>query len=43
MLRRKPSWIYRHAAHLPFIVKRASPRDRLLCSEQGIRRYLARR
>ena len=42
LLRRRPSWIYRHAAHLPFVVKRA-PRSRLLCSEQGIQRYLARR
>jgi len=41
MLRRKPSWIYRHA-DLPF-VKRTSARSPLLCSEQGIRRYLARR
>lgn len=43
VLRRKPSWLYRHAAHLPFVVKRTSPRSPLLCSEQGIRRYLARR
>jgi hypothetical protein len=43
MLRRKPSWIYRHSSHLPFIVKRTSPRSPLLCSEQGIWRYLARR
>jgi hypothetical protein len=42
MLRRKPSWLYRHS-HLPFVVKRTSPRSPLLCSEQGIRRYLARR
>lgn len=43
MLRRAPSWLYRHAADLPFVVKRESPRSPLLCSEQGIRRYLARR
>jgi hypothetical protein len=42
MLLRKPSWIYRHA-DLPFIVERTSPRSPILCSEQGIRRYLARR
>ena len=42
MSRRQPSWLYRHAADLPF-VKRTSPRSPLLCSEQGIRRYLARR
>jgi hypothetical protein len=43
ILRRKPSWIYRHAAHLPFVVKRDSPREPLRCSERGIQRYLARR
>jgi hypothetical protein len=42
MLRRQPSWIYRNVAHLPFVVKRTS-RSPILCSEQGIRRYLARR
>jgi hypothetical protein len=41
LLRRKRSWLYRHWRHLPF-VKRTGPRSPLLCSEQGIRRYLNR-
>jgi predicted transcriptional regulator len=39
MLRRKPQWIYRNAARLPF-VKRIS-RKSLLCSKNGISRWLA--
>jgi hypothetical protein len=41
MLRRRPQWIYRNAAHLPF-VKRIS-RKSLLCSKNGISRWLASR
>jgi hypothetical protein len=41
MLRRTPSWIYRNADRLPF-VKRLGPKSPLLCSEQGIQRYLHR-
>lgn len=41
MLRRKPQWIYRNAATLPF-VKRIS-RKSLLCSKNGILRWLAAR
>jgi len=41
LLRRKRSWLYRHWRQLPF-VKRTGPRSPLLCSEQGIRRYLNR-
>jgi hypothetical protein len=41
LLRRKVRWVYRNAAKLPFI-KRVGPRS-LLCSEEGIRRWLARR
>jgi hypothetical protein len=41
MLRRKPQWIYRNAARLPF-VKRISPKS-LLCSKNGISRWLATR
>jgi hypothetical protein len=41
MLRRKPQWIYRNAARLPF-VKRITPRS-LLCSKNGISRWLATR
>lgn len=40
-LRRTPRWLYRHADHLPF-VKRLSPHSPLLCSEQGIAKWLAR-
>jgi hypothetical protein len=39
ILRRAPRWIYRNAERLPF-VKRVS-RKSLLCSEQGIYRWLA--
>jgi hypothetical protein len=39
ILRRAPRWIYRNAERLPF-VKRIS-RKSLLCSEQGIYRWLA--
>ena len=42
ILRRAPSWIYRHS-DLPFVEKRNSPRERILCSEQRLWRYLARR
>jgi hypothetical protein len=41
ILRRRPQWIYRNAAHLPF-VKRIS-RKSLLCSKNGISRWLATR
>jgi hypothetical protein len=41
MLRRKVRWIYRGADTLPF-VRRIGPRS-LLCSEQGIKRWLERR
>lgn len=41
LLRRRRTWIYRHAATLPF-VKRIS-RKSLLCSEAGIKRWLAGR
>jgi predicted DNA-binding transcriptional regulator AlpA len=41
MLRRSRQWIYRQAPHLPF-VKRIS-RKSLLCSEAGIKRWLATR
>jgi hypothetical protein len=41
MLRRRPQWIYRNAASLPF-VKRIS-RKSLLCSKNGIIRWLATR
>ena len=41
MLRRSRQWIYRNAPRLPF-VKRIS-RKSLLCSEAGIRRWLASR
>jgi hypothetical protein len=43
MLRRAPSWIYRNAAHLPFVQKRDESGERIRCSERDIRRYLARR
>jgi hypothetical protein len=39
ILRKSRQWIYRHAPMLPF-VKRIS-RKSLLCSEAGIRRWLA--
>ena len=41
ILRRKPQWIYRNAARLPF-VKRIS-RKSLLCSKNGMSRWLAAR
>lgn len=41
VLRRSRQWIYRNAAHLPF-VKRIS-RKSLLCSRIGIARWLARK
>jgi hypothetical protein len=41
ILRRKPQWIYRNAARLPF-VKRISPKS-LLCSKNGISRWFAAR
>lgn len=42
LLRRKVTWIYRNSDTLPF-VKRLAPHSPLLCSEKGIRLYLARR
>lgn len=41
LLRVTPRWIYRNAAKLPF-VRRVGPRA-LLCSERGLKKYLARR
>jgi hypothetical protein len=40
-LRREPRWIYRQAAKLPF-VRRISRRS-ILCSQQGLERWLANR
>ena len=41
LLRRSRQWIYRNAAHLPF-VKRIS-RKSLLCSKNGIAHWLERK
>jgi hypothetical protein len=41
LLRRNRQWIYRHARHLPFVIRIS--RKSLLCSEEGIRRWLATR
>jgi hypothetical protein len=41
MLRRKPQWIYRNAATLPFV--RRISRKSLLCSKNGILSWLASR
>ncbi len=41
ILRRSRRWLYRNADRLPF-VKRLSPKS-ILCSESGIRRWLATR
>ena len=40
ILRKKPRWIYRNKAKLPF-VRRVSGRG-MLCSEKGLRRWLER-